>query len=177
MDVRGPVTLARPAALSLSPQRVTAAMIRLHHRTSSRRAAAVLALPFLLAAVGCGSEGTVKGTVTMDGQPLKGGGRVVFTPVQGGGQVQETIAEDGTYKAEHVPLGKVMVSVIPLTTRPPIPSFAGGGGDGKTGSSGGDTTTPTPPNIPEAYADPKTNGLPQLDVKSGVNKYDIPLKY
>ncbi len=154
-------------------------MIRLHHRTLSRRAAAVLALPFLLATLGCGSEGTVKGTVFMDDQPLKGGGLVVFTPAQGGGQqIQEPIGDDGAYKAEHVPLGKMMVSVIPLTTRKGPPRGLGGGsGDGKTGTGTADGADPNgpPPNIPETYADPKTNGLPQVEVKPGVTPYDIKL--
>jgi hypothetical protein len=63
----------------------------------------------LLAAVGCGSSslGTVQGTVTLDGQPLKEG-VVRFVPADGKSQTATAPIADGKFTA-FVPLGEMKV--------------------------------------------------------------------
>ena len=78
----------------------------------SRRSGAALA-PFALVALlaaGCGSKGTVTGTVTHNGTPLKGG-TIQFIPEDGSQVAGAEIGEDGRYTIEKVPAGKVKVVV------------------------------------------------------------------
>jgi hypothetical protein len=71
----------------------------------------LLVLGALLAA-GCGSstgKGTVEGTVTLDGQPLKSG-LIRFVPVDGKSPTADTTITDGRYSAE-VPFGPKRVEI------------------------------------------------------------------
>jgi hypothetical protein len=73
---------------------------------------AFLALAPVLAAAGCGGMGkvTVTGKVTYRGAPLKGG-NVVFNSLEGKVSPSTRIAEDGTYRMENCPTGKVKITV------------------------------------------------------------------
>jgi hypothetical protein len=80
--------------------------------TSRCRVAQVILLAALIFASGCNrgpTMGTVRGEVTLDGQPLKEG-RVLFTPVDGQGQTGGATIADGKFTAE-VPLGKMQVQI------------------------------------------------------------------
>jgi hypothetical protein len=63
-------------------------------------------------AAGCSSstgKGTVEGTVTLDGQPLKSG-LIRFVPVDGKSPTADTAITDGQYSAE-VPFGEKRVEI------------------------------------------------------------------
>jgi hypothetical protein len=134
-----------------------------------------------LAVVGCGrSSGTVTGTVTYKGAPLKGGS-VVFIPPTGGeaATVSAQIGEDGTYTAEKVPVGDVKVTVDTSYLKPARTSAAphmqysappGHENPNKSSGNSGANYVPIPPK----YADPAQTPL-KCTVKSGSQKYDIPL--
>jgi hypothetical protein len=71
----------------------------------------------MLAAAGCGSGGPTKptghleGAVTLDGQPIIRGTISFFPQQKGQAQPSKAQIVDGHYKAEGVPLGKVLVRI------------------------------------------------------------------
>ena len=76
-----------------------------------RQSLCLLVLGALLAA-GCSSstgKGTVEGTVTLDGQPLKSG-LIRFVPADGKSPTADTTITDGHYSAE-VPFGEKRVEI------------------------------------------------------------------
>jgi hypothetical protein len=148
-----------------------------------------LALAGALAVAGCGgSTGTITGTVTYQGKPLKGG-VVMFTPAGGGGAAVATIGEDGTYTAEKVPVGEATITVDtaflkPAAGRgemggnapkyePPKEAPEGGAPAYKPPSDAGANARKYVP-IPPKYADPAQSGL-KYTVTGGSQKKDIPL--
>jgi hypothetical protein len=77
---------------------------------SLRRLLIFLALIILSGSAGCGgssAKGTVNGTVTLDGQPLKEG-TVRFVPVDGKTPTADGIVRDGKFTAA-VPVGEMRV--------------------------------------------------------------------
>jgi len=142
--------------------------------------------PFvLLAAAALGSAGcsgsataTVTGKVSSNGVPLKGG-NVTFFSTEGKRSVTGPINEDGTYRLEKVPAGKVKIvveteSLNPATKprvkySPPKDQAPPGGGY-------------APPNfeelakryrkIPDAYATQESTPL-EYTVTSGSQEKDI----
>jgi hypothetical protein len=84
---------------------------------------------------GCGSSGDlpvypVKGTITFEGQPMKGGGSISFVPTggQAGAQAGGEIKEDGTYELTtyepgdgSIP-GDFRVVITQVTVKEPTPS-------------------------------------------------------
>src|SRR5437764_18311 len=72
----------------------------------------VCLLTLILVIAGCTqgpAMGTVRGEVTLDGQPLKEG-RVLFTPEDGQGQTGGSTIADGKFVAQ-VPTGKMKVQI------------------------------------------------------------------
>ena len=148
-------------------------------RPRSGRLVMFLVLAGALAVAGCGrSAGTITGTVTYKGAPLKGGS-VMFTPAAGGqaGPVSVAIGQDGTYAAEKVPVGDVTVTVDTSYLKPaprtgPREDQAPPGHENpnKPSASGGANYVP----IPAKYADPAQTPL-KYTVKGGSQKYDIPI--
>jgi hypothetical protein len=144
-----------------------------------------LALAGASAVAGCGgSTGTVTGSVTYQGRPLKGG-TVMFTPAGGGtSPVAVIINEDGSYTAEKVPVGEATITVDTAFLRPPPGGGMGGspkyeppkeaqGSNYKPPSDLGANARRYVP-IPAKYANPAASGL-TYKVTSGSQKHDIPL--
>ncbi len=139
-----------------------------------RCSVSVLCLSALVLASGCGkSTGKVSGKVTLNGQPLKGGGTVTFEGSKGG--VSGTITSEGTYTIVSAPEGAVKITL------------ASGMGAGDMGGAETDPSKMRPPrkmapaarafglgNIPEKYKKPETSGL-TYTVTSGEQTFDIAL--
>lgn len=127
---------------------------------------------------GCSGEKTVTvtGTVTLDGQPVTGG-TVSFLPKSSGVPITAFISTEGTYRAESVPAGEVVVTLRP----PPPEGDSPGQVIKKRGELKGEAPEPPPPppgaDIPSRYADPETSGLSTniKTAKQGETVYDIPL--
>jgi hypothetical protein len=136
---------------------------------------AILSLSALVLIAGCGkSSGNVSGKVTLDGQPLKGGGTVTFQGSKGG--VSGTISPEGSYTISNVPPGEVKITLAPGMATGAVAS-ATPGDPGKMQPP--KTLAPPAPvlphgNIPEKYTKPETSGL-TYTVKSGNQTFDIPL--
>jgi hypothetical protein len=177
--------------------------MRYFMRSSPKRWALLLSFLIMLFAVGCGRKtGTVTGTVTIDGEPLKGG-NVTFARNDGQTTMSGTINEDGSYKVENVPVGTVKVCV---ETKSMNPALASGGvnrpgarpGGGMGGPPPGVAHENKPPEgakvsehyvprtqgdnstvaryvaIPDHYADPTTTDL-TYEVKRGPQDHPITL--
>jgi hypothetical protein len=155
-------------------------MIQLRRQAACVRLMCALGLGTLFLG-GCGGgppTGTVSGTVTLDGQPLKTG-TVTFVTSENR-QYHGTIQE-GAYRVEKVPIGEVKIA-ISVPTPPPMPKGVPQGQFGppkgagapeealKAYSGGGQYI-----QIPSHYTDPERSGL-RYEVKPGSQTYDIPLK-
>ena len=83
------------------------------HESSDLRSIRCIALCFALTAtVGCSadsSKGTVAGTVTFDGNPIKSG-VIRFVPIDGESPTAEAIITDGKF-SETVPIGEKRISI------------------------------------------------------------------
>ncbi len=141
-----------------------------------------LGLLLALAALGVGGcsppTATVSGTVKAPNGEIVKGGSVVFYDADGKTYRSE-IAEDGTYKIEKVPPGKVTVTVD--TSRLKAESQARVN-PAPPGAQGGGQKQPDPAEaarryvaIPPGYADPQNSGL-TYTVTAGAQTYDPPLK-
>ncbi len=131
----------------------------------------------MLVCAGCSqATGTVTGTVTYNNKPLTKGMLTFVTP---NGTATGTIEPDGKYRMA-VPVGTAKVSVF-VASGPRMPGGPKGGMKGGKdlppeakkmldNAKGGSGVT-----IPQKYTDPETSGL-SVNVKSGQNPYDIPLK-
>jgi len=129
--------------------------------------------------IGCSSEGpqgTVSGTVTLNGEPVKEG-LVSFMSSQGHAS-QGKIAAGGAYTLETpLPPGEYMVSVGP----PPITEAPGGlmpGQEGKESDPASHYAAQSAPqqsDIPTDYWNEVTSGL-KVTVKEGANQVPIELK-
>jgi hypothetical protein len=136
----------------------------------------------LFAVAGCGGSGlaTVKGKVTIDGQPASSG-RVFFRSADGKSTVFAMIGPDGAYQVVEVPYGSMKVTVTPLTKWERIGLIRDARKMKKTSASeapatpGGADAFESSAKIPEKYRDPDTSGL-TFTVKSGTNTYNIEIK-
>jgi hypothetical protein len=135
------------------------------------KAAAIAAAALSLFVAGCGGGGgTVSGTVTLDGTPIKGGvGVVTFHPVGGGPAAMGAVTADGTYTVAigtetAVPAGEYLVTVEYTETATSEPGP-------------GPPKPPPPPRrlTPEKYANKDTTDL-RVPVKAGGNKIPLELK-
>lgn len=133
------------------------------------KAATAVAAALCLFLSGCGGGGgSVSGTVTLDGNPLKGG-VVTFHPVAGGASAIGAVSKDGTYEVAignelGLPPGEYIVTVDAAETVTSEPGLAGG-----------PPKPPPPPKriTPDKYANKDTSDL-RATVKTGSNK--IPLE-
>lgn len=137
-------------------------------RSRLPRAAAAAATCLLL--VGCGDGlSEVAGTVSLDGEPIRGGGdtrcTVTFTPTSGVGATPSGIVDKsgkfelGTGAADGVQPGEYLVSIS--ASQLVGPADTGMARSGK-------------PLTPRAYASPTTSGL-TASVKPGANQFDFAL--
>jgi len=143
----------------------------------------------LLGAVGCGAKtAKVTGTVTFNGQPLKGG-NVTFARSDGKPSLTQPIQEDGSYSFDKVDVGTVKVCVETASLKPSgAPGGGGRGGAVPPANAPGGAAGPggyTPGGnvgsmaarymaIPPQYADTETTPL-TLEVKPGSQNYNITL--
>ncbi len=154
---------------------------------------ALLSSLMVLGAVGCGSKtATVSGKVTLNGEPLKGG-NVTFARSDGQPTVSSPIGEDGSYKAENVPVGTANVCVETKSLNPALtlPKMAGNKPAGPLVNKPSDPNVKLPEGynpdksgtgskvhlyvaIPDKYADPKTTDI-TYEVKSGKQEKTIEL--
>ena len=133
----------------------------------SRAAAVAAALCMFVA--GCSGGGSVKGKVTLDGEPLKSG-VVTFHPVAGGPAAIGPVSESGEYELsvgtdKSIPPGDYVVTVVatqsaPYETQPPVSA-----------------KPPVPPKriTPDKYASKDTTDL-KATVTAGNNSIPLELK-
>ena len=135
-----------------------------------KKAAAVAAAAMSLFVSGCGGGGgTVSGTVTLDGNPLRLG-VVTFHPVAGGPAAIGPVTKDGTFELTigndvTIPPGDYLVTVDagePTPYEMPV---------------GAAPKPPPPPKriTPDKYANKDTTDL-KVTVKAGSNKIPLDLK-
>jgi len=139
----------------------------------------VLLAAAALTSTGCGGSATatVSGKVSSNGVPLKGG-NVSFVSTEGKRTVSGPINEDGTYKLEKVPVGKVKVVVETESLNPATKPKVHYGAPKDQIMPGGYQ----PPNfeemakryrkIPDVYAREEITPL-EYTVTSGSQEYDI----
>lgn len=141
-----------------------------HNVLLQKAAKLMLAAATLLPICGCGNGlANVSGTVTLDGQPLRGGngvrGTVYFQPAAGGTSAVGILDEMGRYELstgskEGAALGDYLVT---CSVAQIIPSKEPGG-------------TPSGRRITDPkYANAKTSGF-QFTVHEGNNEFDIALE-
>lgn len=148
-------------------------------------------MPAILLAAGCsgsGKLGTITGTVNVKGKPLNGGTiSFVRAGVADAQPVTVVINPDGTYTAEGVPYGELLISVVPP---PPstILADASAAKDqmGQLQAQGrpvpqslidatGSAVNKTAEMFPATYSDPLTSGLSfTLDAPTATHTVDIP---
>ena len=151
----------------------------------TRRSVSLLVAGLLLLVVGCGSRGTVTGTVSYKGQPIPAG-TIVFTPDSGEPAVNAPIA-DGKYTADKVPPGPAKVSVSSTVAEgggmtPMQMALQKSGGkppedmpEGARKLMEGAANAKKGIKIPEDYGDPAKSGL-TYTVKGGKQTQDFDLK-
>lgn len=110
---------------------------------------------------GCARKASVTGTVTYEGQPVRGGG-IVFASADGGDLDKNigraAIDSDGKYTVTNMPPGKKRLQIAALRAMLP-PSEA---------------SERLPPPVPEFPDDAEGNGQ-LVDLNPGQNKLDIAL--
>jgi hypothetical protein len=130
----------------------------------------------LLFALGCGRTAEVTGKATLDGKPITSGS-VTFLAANSL-TYSGDLNEQGVYRILNVPRGNAKVAVAS-----PDPSKLASGQDKATGNTmvkrflTTKVPTATPASwfpVPADYADFEKSGL-QLEVRGGVNTFDIPL--
>jgi hypothetical protein len=131
------------------------------HVRLARSLPGLAALALALGASGCGegAKTEVGGTIKLNGQPPKFTGLEVVFVHPNGTQVAAPVREDGTYKAEGVPAGEVMVCFAYIT-----PDAAQQGAEFKA-SGGRKLTKPgeaeAPKPKPRGTPGPKTSPIPE----------------
>ena len=149
----------------------------------SRLAGILCCCALVLAMMGCGGDskaGAVTGVVTLDGKTVTEG-EVTFTPMKTGQPQTSAIQPDGSYRLENLPAGDAIVTVkgpqsgadntVSARMKGIKESVAAGKGSGKPAAA----APPKGESLPAKYADGATSDL-RYTVKSGENKFDIPLK-
>jgi hypothetical protein len=150
----------------------------------NRKSVSLFVSGLLLLSVGCGSKGTVTGTVSYQGTPITAG-TIVFFPDSGEPAVNAPIS-DGKYTVDKVPPGPAKVSVTS--------DYAEGGPnpmqismkrsgekmpenlpEGARKLLQGAASAKKGVRIPEDYSDSAKSGL-TYTVKSGKQTHDIDLK-
>ena len=148
--------------------------------TTMRRRVGWVGVLAILAA-GCGDANPVypvRGRVTFDGKPLRGGGSIAFVPVgnQAGKTAGGEIAEDGTYElttykpGDGSMAGEFRVVITQVTEREPDAT--------KDGERPGKSITVVgkADRIPAVYADPYKSPLTAKVEAKGVNEINLDLK-
>lgn len=135
---------------------------------NAARMTTLLAAGVVLVVAGCGKSGPetakIRGTVTLDGNPLADAG-VAFSTESGQMASAQTDAS-GNFTIE-APLGKNAVTVT---------KTAGGGADAGDGLMPAEDAAAPPPKsqVPDKYSNPKTSGL-SVDVAKGMDPVKLEL--
>jgi hypothetical protein len=138
-----------------------------HNQTViSRRLFLAAVLGFV---VGCGSQatGTITGTVTLDGAPVKAG-MIVFIPADGiprHGDIQP----DGSYRVDNVPVGDAIVVINPPPVEDPNRHMR------IKEQKDAPPAAPVAPPFPTKYWEMSTSDL-RCPVKAGNNVYEAAMK-
>jgi hypothetical protein len=133
--------------------------------SGTRASVWVFAAGVVFSLTGCNSQGVVNGKVTIDGAPLPGG-LVAIHDAEG--QIRTTkVNPDGTYSVSNVAPGKAVATVQTMEVF--YDMFTDPAKAPKNSPFG--QYRP----IPQKYAARETSGL-SLEVKTGKQEYDIPLK-
>ncbi len=145
-------------------------------RSSSRNAFLVGLL--LLTVIGCGGNpmGNIKGTVTFNGKPLKGG-RVTFLSTKPNTGKTVEIGEDGSYKVEKIPVGpvKILVETDYLKKSSAYAGKNAAPADSKVqNTKTGEDTMSRYTEIPREYSNPEASDL-AYTVKKGDQEHTIAL--
>jgi hypothetical protein len=134
-----------------------------------------LAVGIPLGLSGCGSNGTISGKITYQGETLRGG-TIIFASQEDKGSVVAEIGNDGTYTIEKVPSGKVkiVVETSSLAKRARIPSHSAPDGQKMPGGGSSDLKARYVP-IPAQYESFDSTPL-TYEVKSGKHQFNITLE-
>ncbi len=147
-----------------------------------KRISAVVLACLVAAVVGCGGgSSTLSGKVTLKKIPLTQGEVTAFG--ESGEVASGTINEDGTYRIDNCPSGKVKIRVTSPDPQALADAMKAADDPARRRRSGGQPPPPPPPPagdpskwfaIPEMYNDPDTSGL--LVEVSGSTEYDIEME-
>lgn len=136
---------------------------------SVRASAVAVVAACLLSSLGCADspfDASVKGTITLDGEPVEPG-VVIFSPgVRGSGSSRGRIERGGAYEL----VTRNAVGIDPGFYRVSVRVFEKGDPPGP----GERQVADLPPLVPERYLSPDTSGL-EFEVKPGSNRIDIEL--
>lgn len=152
-----------------------------------RRFSLLLALVTFTSLNGCAGKGDIKGKVTYDGKTVVYGTVMVIDSE--GVPHPGVIGPDGNYTVRGVTTGKAKLAVDspnPQLQYEKVAAVWAGGRQGSTGKPGTDNSAKVPKPDPELVKkwfeipiknlnDPDKSGL-TLEIKSGENPHDIPLK-
>jgi len=138
----------------------------------------LVVFPCLLVALsGCGGEklATVSGKVMFQDKPLPGG-TLTFSSLDFSKSASGEVRADGTYSVSRVPLGDVVISVMPapksLSELMPKGAKVPGAGGEKGAPDVYGKGKSTYVNIPQAYRDLRTSTL-KLNVDTSPKSHDI----
>jgi hypothetical protein len=147
--------------------------------TSLVRVVAIFAGFALIA--GCGSSGQVKvypvkGLVTLEGKPMKGGGSISFVPIsdQKGKTAGGTINEDGTYtvstykEGDGSMAGDFRVEIMQVTVKEPEASP-----DGSAPKSAPSFSVPVSDRIAPIYSDRESPLTAKVEPKANELNFDL----
>lgn len=144
------------------------------------RVGAVIAIGFALASAGCGGTKVypVKGKVTFDGKPMKGGGSIAFMPMtsQEGKTAGGTIDPDGNYELmTNKPGDGSMPGEFRVVINQVVEDEPEAVGDGEGGLRKPKVLVASPDRIPEIYGDAYNSPL-RATVQTEDNEINFDLK-
>jgi hypothetical protein len=142
----------------------------------ARQLRLLAALCFAVGAAGCGEGGRadVAGTIKLHGQPPKFTGIEVMFTHPNGAQVSAPVHEDGTYKAEGVPAGEVMVCFVYITPEAAqMGAEAQAGGGGRKLGKPGDAEKAASKVKARGTPGPKNNPIPRELREASTSKLTV----
>jgi hypothetical protein len=135
----------------------------------------------VLSVSGCSQFAKVSGTVKFKGKPLTSGA-VTFVDDTGRGTMPAYLQADGSYAADHVPIGTVTIVVNSLLPDPPMakpensdPDYEAKEKEYKASVKAYEARLAGYVEIPARYSKADTSGK-TLEVKRGSNVSDIELE-
>lgn len=152
-------------------------------QTIRRLIGSVILTWILTLSLGCGGDAKrlevhpVKGTVIYKGEPMKGGGSILFMPtIEGGKEASGTIEQDGTFTlktyedGDGAAAGQYRIVVYQVTVEEPENTA-----DGEESTGEPTETVPAEAQIPRIYSNGTRSPL-QQEVKAEENDLRIELE-